>query len=541
MNQFLQPKEFKLDHLNAIFPYLKKGWVAAKVDLKDAYFHLNLSSTLSQFVRVQVGVVEWEFLSACFGLSTLPQLFMQLMKVLEKIWRTKGIFVFVYLDDILVLAPSEKRMEKDLGLVVDTLLEAGFKINTKKSTLYPCTQVQHLGMLLDFAKGVVEVPPHKLKTIRKELGKLVTHQQLTCRKVASILGQVRSYLVALPFLRLVTDRLLQFSNLHRSHGWDHGVSISPEFRTQVQELETFLHPGFGRKFQTIPSRSLHSDSSQEGWGGLDPSSGAMVHDFWRQKRTLHINYKELEAAVATVKSLAQPGESIKLSVDNTVAYSYLKKWGGRVQGLNKVLKPLWHWCKEKDIDVCVEWVPSNEMKADAISRWVKDPEDCTLNPHIFNRMLQVLGSQIQPQVDMFASPGNAKLPLFCTRWPHYQAHLVDALRCPLGTLREVYGNPPWSIISQWLHRLKANPQVVCLLVVPYWVSATWWPLLIKLSKPKTKCILFPPQKGMFANCWGECLPKPKWPLACLIVSGSFWNNNRYKLRTSICTWQGSSP
>ena len=48
----------------------------------------------------------------------------------------------------------------------------------------------------------------------------------------------------------------------------------------------------------------------------------------------------------------------------------------------------------------------------------------------------------------------------------------------------------------------------------------------------------PPQNGMFANCWGECLPKPKWLLTCLIVSGSFWNNNRCKLKTSICTWQG---
>ena len=52
LNRFLQPKEFKLDHLNTIYPYLKKGWVASKVDLKDAYFHLSLSSNLSQFVRV---------------------------------------------------------------------------------------------------------------------------------------------------------------------------------------------------------------------------------------------------------------------------------------------------------------------------------------------------------------------------------------------------------------------------------------------------------------------------------------------------------
>ena len=178
-------------------------------------------------------------------------------------------------------------------------MEGGFRINTKKSTLYPCKQVHHLGMVLYFENGVVEVPPCKLKVIQKELGKLVTHHSLTCRKVASILGQVRSYLVALPFLRLVTDQLLSFSNLHKTMGWDHAVTISHEFLQQVLELETFLHPGFGHKFFAPPSRSLHSDSSQEGWGGLDPISGSFVHDFWRHKRTLQINYKELEAAVAT--------------------------------------------------------------------------------------------------------------------------------------------------------------------------------------------------------------------------------------------------
>ena len=111
-------------------------------------------------------------------------------------------------------------------------------------------------MLLDFETGVLEVPHYKLKTIRKELGKLVTHRTLTCRKVASILGQVRSYLVALPFLRLVTDQLLQFSNLHKTKGGDHGLPLDDEFRRQVVELETYLHPGFGRKFFTPPLREI---------------------------------------------------------------------------------------------------------------------------------------------------------------------------------------------------------------------------------------------------------------------------------------------
>ena len=67
--------------------------------------------------------------------------------------------VFAYLDDILVLSPSEKQMEKDLALVLKTLLESGFKINIKKSTLFPSKQVQHLGVNLDMEKGRVEVPP----------------------------------------------------------------------------------------------------------------------------------------------------------------------------------------------------------------------------------------------------------------------------------------------------------------------------------------------------------------------------------------------
>ena len=88
-------------------------------------------------------------------------------------------------------------------------------------------------MVLDFKKGVVEVPPHKLKAFEKELGKLVTHQHLTCRKMASSLGQVRRYQVALPFLRPVTNPLREFSNFHRTNSWNSGDHISAEFWFQL--------------------------------------------------------------------------------------------------------------------------------------------------------------------------------------------------------------------------------------------------------------------------------------------------------------------
>jgi hypothetical protein len=49
----------------------------------------------------------------------------------------------------------------------------------------------------------------------------------------------------------------------------------------------------------------------------------MVQEWWREESSLQINTKELK--VDTVLALARPGDHINLSVDNTVAYSYLKK------------------------------------------------------------------------------------------------------------------------------------------------------------------------------------------------------------------------
>ena len=42
LNQFVETKKFRLQNLHNIFPFLKKGDWSAKIDLKDAYFHLPL-------------------------------------------------------------------------------------------------------------------------------------------------------------------------------------------------------------------------------------------------------------------------------------------------------------------------------------------------------------------------------------------------------------------------------------------------------------------------------------------------------------------
>ena len=92
-----------------------------------------------------------------------------------------------------------------------------------------------------------------------------------------------------------------------------------------------------------PSRNLHSDSSQVAWAGLDVHNGTLVQDWWQENRALQINVKELRAAVFKVRSLAKKGETVVLFVDNTVAYSYLTKGGGRKSHFNTFLRPFLSW------------------------------------------------------------------------------------------------------------------------------------------------------------------------------------------------------
>ena len=220
INQFFQAKHFKLDHWKNIFPFLKKGMWAGKIDLKHAYFHLAMAHDLRNYMRLQVAGDIYQFNAAAFGLSPLPQLWMQVMKVFQKIWRQKGILCFIYLDDILVVNTTSQGVKKDLDFMLQSLEQAGMVVNTKKSVLIPCQRVEHLGFTLNLQDGVLEVPKSKLKSVRKELGKVLTHKALTCRKMAAILGSIRSFLMAMPFLRAFTDHMKDFVNQQAHLGWD---------------------------------------------------------------------------------------------------------------------------------------------------------------------------------------------------------------------------------------------------------------------------------------------------------------------------------
>ena len=89
------------------------------------------------------------------------------MKVLVRVWRIKGLLVFVYLDDILIINPCKVLLQSQIDMVVSMLLDMGLTINYKKSILTPVQELEHLGLIIDFERGELRVPDYKKKAYRK--------------------------------------------------------------------------------------------------------------------------------------------------------------------------------------------------------------------------------------------------------------------------------------------------------------------------------------------------------------------------------------
>ena len=141
--------------------------------------------------------------------------------------------VFVYMDDIMILGSTYAECRASVAVVHSTLEEAGFLGNAEKSSFEPSRVVEFLGAEADFERGVVSIPDRKRKSFQKDLGKLVTRDQVSLRAPSSIFGKVTSLLVCFPGLRLLTDQLMAFTQIAHKFGYDCSLPVPAVVREQA--------------------------------------------------------------------------------------------------------------------------------------------------------------------------------------------------------------------------------------------------------------------------------------------------------------------
>lgn len=121
-----------------------KGLFFTKLDLKDAYFHIELHEDVRHFTTFMSSNGLMRFKRLPFGLSCAPELF---QKVMEKLMiNCKG--VIVYLDDILITASTLSVLEERVTAVKAVLKRNNLTVNESKSE-YSKQKVDFLGFTID--------------------------------------------------------------------------------------------------------------------------------------------------------------------------------------------------------------------------------------------------------------------------------------------------------------------------------------------------------------------------------------------------------
>ena len=108
LNQCINPPHFKIEGLYMLPSLLQQGAFLVKVDLKDAYLTVPVAEEFHPLLSFHDREGRcFQFRVLPFGLCTAPYAFTKLTKPIVQFLRSVGIQILIYLDDILICAPSE--------------------------------------------------------------------------------------------------------------------------------------------------------------------------------------------------------------------------------------------------------------------------------------------------------------------------------------------------------------------------------------------------------------------------------------------------
>ncbi|XP_031329346.1 uncharacterized protein LOC116166470 [Photinus pyralis] len=240
---------------------------------------------------------------------------------------------------------------------------------------------------------------------------------------------------------------------------------------------------------------IFTDASLSGWGAV--CNGKTTFGWWdKSLRSEHINFLELQAILFGLKHFAINLNKISILVrtDNTTALSSINRMGSvKFKKLNSLAKEIWQWCEIRDLWLVASYIKSSDnWQADQASRILPPETEWALNDAIFADICKVFG---EPEIDLFASRANRKCAKYVTWHQDPEAEAIDAFTINWSKLN-FYAFPPFSLILKTLNKVVAE-KAEGVIVVPFWRSQPWYPLLLKLAQGEP--IFFGPKNNLVSS------------------------------------------
>ena len=535
LNTFLNTESFKMETPETIRTSLQAGEWVTSIDFKDAYFHIPIHSQSRKYMRFHLQGRSYQFKALPFGLSTAPMEFTVVAKEVKLMALQKGIRTHQYLDDWLVRASNHDTCLQHTQTLVTLCQELGWLVNKEKSELAPKQVFNFVGYQFDLKEGKVRPTEECWQTLTDKTRSILSDPVCPVRQFMSLIG-----------LLTATEKQVHLGRLHmRPIQWHLKNNWRvPESLEKVIPVPKSLHPHLRwwlEESNVLPCQPLHplkyalqifTDASKEGWGAhLDEHTARGTWSHSESK--LHINHLELKAVFLALKEFRTLcyNKTVLIATDNTTVVAYINKEGGMKSGsLCALLWRILSWCTRQQITLRARQIPGQlNVIADKLSRLGQTIQtEWSLHPAVFQA---VCPRWHQPQVDLFATRFNNKLPQFVSPVPDPQAWAVDALSLSWEDL-DPYAFSPAAILGKMVERLQDYPCNRIILIAPGWPNMPWFWDLVAMSSQIPLCL--PNIPNLVSQPFNQVL---HWNLSNLNLHAWLLEPQQSRSRASLRQWQ----
>ena len=476
-NKCLDKIHFKMESLANAVNMMKQDCFFSSIDLKDAYFSVNIHPGDRKYFRFNFKGVLYEFKGLPQGFKDSPRIFTKIIKPVLGLLRMKDHSLVGYIDDFLIQGDDKKECAlatSDTGKMFDDL---GFTVHPEKSVFDPTQEIEFLGFVLNSVRMEVSISISKSTAICQSIDELISKSCVSIRQFAQVIGM----LVAL----------------------DQGVSIGPVFwrRLEIEKSRWLRKYKFNydkmftlseiaiqdllwwkgnmlkypvKVLKQKPSVILKTDASLSGWGAV--REGCSTGGCWMSSEIAHINVLELKAVLFGLKSLCSSefGTTIQVFSDNSTTIACVNRKGSAKEECNDITRLIWLWCLERDITLIAIHLPGvQNVTADMESRKTRQTE-WMLNKKIFERVNEMFGPF---DIDLFASRVSKQLNSYMSWLPDPDALAINALD-NLWDFKGMYAFPPFCLLSVVIRKV-IQARISVTLIAPVWERQVWFPVLMK--------------------------------------------------------------
>ena len=481
VNECLVIDKIKFEDWKVALQYAELDNFMFSFDLKSGYHHVDIHEDYQKYLGFCWnfnGVNRYFYFTVLpFGLATAGHIFTKIMRCLVKHWREAGLRCIVYLDDGLIFSPNEALAKIHSALVKSDLASSGLVDNEDKSTWIPTQCLIWLGVGIDLSEGFLYITNRRIESVYVLIKKALFRSRLTARKLACIVGKIIS--MSLVFGN-ITSLMLRYSHMAiiNRNSWDFYFQLDDkvlcELRFWLDNLRKLNVRLLSNCVQT--QRVVYSDASNSGCGGyVVDVHGSECFRAWRPgEASMSSTYRELMGVFTVMQSVTSmlQGKKIKWYTDNQCVVSIINK-GSMKSHLHKVSLEIYQFAIQHNMDLYMEWIPrcQNE-RADLISRTMDRDDwqvskalfnflDFKWGPHTFDRFADCINRKVEKFNSKIWSPFTQGVDAFAFSWVGENNWLV----------------PPVYLVPRCVNYLKLTGASATL-VVPYWTSAVYWPLLV---------------------------------------------------------------